>query len=241
MPPEPLHDRILGFLSHHGKPVSVRELVRRLGLDKEARHELKPVLRRLLEDGEAVKVRGARLGLPSRMNLVVGRLVCNPAGYGFVQPENRQKGQSDVYVSAFNIKEALHGDRVVARIERSTPKGPEGRIIRVLERGLTRLVGRYEEDGRGGGHVVPFDRRVLHEAFVPAGENGGARSGQMVVLEITRPPTATRNPAGRVLSVLGSLDERGVDLKVVMAKYGLPDAFPPEVEAEAARVPPAVT
>ena len=241
MPPDSLHDRILAFLSDHGKPVSVRELVRRLGLEKGERSELKPVLRRLLDDGEAVKVRGTRLGLPSRMNLVVGRLVCNPAGYGFVQPENRQKGQSDVYVSAFNIKEALHGDRVVARIERSTPKGPEGRIIRVLERGLTRLVGRYEEDGRGGGHVVPFDRRVLHEAFVPPGENAGARSGEMVTLEITRPPTATRNPAGRVLSVLGVLDHPGVDLKVVMAKYGLPDAFPAEVEAEAARVPEAVS
>jgi ribonuclease R len=240
MPPDSLHDRLLGFLSDHGKPVSVRELVRRLGLGKGERSELKPVLRRLLDDGEVVKVRGTRLGLPARMNLVVGRLVCNPAGYGFVQPEHRQKGQPDVYVSAFNIKEALHGDRVVARIERSSPKGPEGRVIRVLERGLTRLVGRYEEDGRGGGHVVPFDRRVLHEAFVPPGENAGARSGEMVTLEITRPPTATRNPAGRVLDVLGVLDDRGVDLKVVMAKYGLPDAFPPEVEAEAARVPQAV-
>jgi len=241
MPTESLHHRVLDFLSNHGKPVSVRELVRRLGLDKAERHELKPVLRRLLEDGTAVKVRGTRLGLPSRMNLVVGRLVCNPAGYGFVQPENRQKGQSDVYVSAVNIKEALHGDRVVARVERTTPKGPEGRIIRVLERSLTQLVGRYEDDGRVGGHVVPFDRRVLHETFVPAGENGGARSGEMVAVEITRPPTATRNPAGRVTAVLGVLGDPGVDLKVVMAKYALPDAFPPEVEADAARVPQSVT
>ncbi len=237
MSPQTLHDHVLRFLSDHGKPVTVRELVRRLGLEKDGRQELKPLLRRLLADGEVVKIRGTRLGLPSRMNLVVGRLVCNPAGYGFVQPENRQKGQSDVYVSAVNIKEALHGDRVVARVERTTPKGPEGRIIRVLERGLHRLGGRYEEDGRSGGHVVPFDRRVLHEPFIPAGESGGARSGQMVTVEITRPPTATRNPAGRVLGVLGRLDEPGVDLKIVMAKYGLPDAFPPEVEAEAARVP----
>ncbi len=240
MPQDNLRDQVLRFLSDHGRPVTVRELVRRLGLEKDGRRELKPLLRRLLEDGEVVKIRGTRLGLPSRMNLVVGRLVCNPAGYGFVQPENRQKGHSDVYVSAVNIKEALHGDRVVARIERTTPKGPEGRIIRVLERGLQRIVGRYEEDGRSGGHVVPFDRRVLHEPFIPAGENGGARSGQMVAVELTRPPTATRNPAGRVLAVLGRLDEPGVDLKVVMAKYGLPDAFPPEVEAEAARVPPDV-
>src|SRR5262249_60737580 len=122
---------IVHCLPAPAKPVSVRELVRRLGLDKTERHALKPVLRRLLEEGTAVKVRGTRLGLPSRMNLVVGRLVCNPAGYGFVQPENRQKGQSDVYVSAVNIKEALHGDRVVARVERTTPQRPEGRVVRV--------------------------------------------------------------------------------------------------------------
>jgi ribonuclease R len=155
-------------------------------------------------------------------------------------PEGGRKGEKDVYVSALNIKEALHGDRVVVRVERMTPKGPEGRIIRVLERALQRLVGRFEDDGRFGGHVVPFDRRVLHELFIPPGESKGASSGEMVLAEITRPPTATRNPSGGVLDVLGRLEDPGVDLKVVMAKYALPDAFPAEVEAEAARVPEVV-
>ncbi|HEY6547374.1 MAG TPA: ribonuclease R, partial [Vicinamibacteria bacterium] len=235
-----LRDRVLEQLERDGKPVSVRDLLRRLRLESAARTELKPVLRRMLEDGEIVKIRGARIGLPSRMNLVAGRLTCNPGGFGFVVPERPRPGEKDVYVSAVNIKEALHGDRVVARIERMSPKGPEGRIIRVLERSLQRLVGRYETDGRFGGHVVPFDRRVLHEVFVPAGEDEGASSGQMVSVEITKPPSATRNPIGRVLEVLGRLEEKGVDLKVVMAKFGLPDAFPAEVEAEAASVPQAV-
>src|SRR5262247_4308794 len=162
-----LRDRVVSFLTEDGKPVSVRELVRRLSLDKDQRQELKPVLRRLIESGEVVKIRGARVGLPARMNLVVGRLTCNPAGYGFVAPEQPRNGQDDVYVSAVNLKEALHGDRVVVRVERVTPKGPEGRIIRVLERGLNRIVGRYEPGGAFGGHVVPFDKRVLHELFVP--------------------------------------------------------------------------
>jgi ribonuclease R len=139
-----------------------------------------------------------------------------------------------------NLKEALHGDRVVVRVERVSAKGPEGRIIRVLERGVARLVGRYEVDGRFGGHVVPFDRRVLHELFVPAGESGDAASGEMVQAEITRPPTATRNPVGRVLRRLGRIEDPGVDLAVIMAKYELPEAFPDDVEAEAAHVPPAV-
>src|SRR6266496_4458725 len=122
MTDDSLRARVLALLSHDGKPLSVRDLVRRLDLDKDARADLKSVLRRLLEDGEVVKIRGTRIGLPSRMNLVVGRLSCNPAGFGFVVPENRRPGQPDVYVSAVNLKEALHGDRVVARVERMTPK-----------------------------------------------------------------------------------------------------------------------
>src|SRR3989454_283849 len=232
----PLRDRVLETLTKEGKPVSVRELIRRLDLDKHARPDLTDLLRRLIVDGEVVKIRGGRVGLPSRMDLVVGRLTCNPAGYGFVVPEKAQGRGGDVYVSAVNMKEALHGDRVVARIERRTPKGPEGRIIRVLERGLQRIVGRYEDDGRFGGHVVPFDKRVLHELSIAPGDNEGARPGEMVSAQITRPPTATRNPSGRVLQVLGRLEDPGVDLKVVMAKYELPDAFPPEVEAEAESV-----
>jgi ribonuclease R len=236
-----LREQVLEVLARDGKPVSVRELIRRLGLSGEARRGLKQTLRELIDQGEVVKIRGVRIGLPSRMNLVVGRLHCNPGGFGFVVPERAGDRHADVYVSAVNMKEALHGDRVVVRVERRSPKGPEGRIIRVLERTLQRMVGRYESDGRFGGHVVPFDRRVLHELFVPAGDEAGAHGGEMVLAEITRPPTATRNPSGRVLEVLGRLDEPGVDLKVIIAKYGLPDRFPPEVEAEAERVPQKVS
>ena len=233
----PLRDKVFDLLTDFGKPVGVREMVRRLDLDIEGRRELKAVLREMIGSGEVVKVRGARVGLPSRMNLVVGRLTCNAAGFGFVVPEKKAPREADVYVSAVNMKEALHGDRVVARIERTTAKGAEGRIIRVLERATQRVVGRFESDGRFGGHVIPFDRRVLHEVFVPAEEAGAAQPGEMVLVEITRPPTATRNPAGRVLAVLGRLEDKGVDLKVIMAKYALPDAFPEEVENEASTVP----
>src|SRR6266851_8134260 len=238
--PSDLGASVLELLATQGKPMGVRDIVRRLGLDAPGRHELKDVLRRLIADGQLVKIHGARVGLPDRMNLVVGRLTANPAGFGFVVPDKPagvpRTREGDVYVSAVNMKEALHGDRVVARIERHTPKGAEGRIIRVLERAQQRIVGRYEDDGRFGGHVVPFDRRVLHELSIAPGDDEGARPGEMVSAQITRPPTATRNPSGRVLQVLGRLEDPGVDLKVVMAKYELPDAFPPEVEAEAESV-----
>ena len=232
---------MLDLVSSLGRPVSVRELVNSLSLESLARRELKTVLRRLIEAGALVKIRGARVGLPDRMNLIVGRLSCSPAGHGFVIPDKRREGQGDLFVAATNIREALHGDRVVARVERHGPRGPEGRIIRVLERVNQRIVGRYESDGRSGGRVVPFDRRMLHELFVAAGDEGGAGGGEMVTAEITRPPTATRNPAGRVTRVIGRLSDPGVDLEVVLAKYGLPDRFPPAVESEAERVAQPVT
>jgi ribonuclease R len=242
--PSALAASVLELLAGQGKPISVRDIVRRLGLDAAGRQELKGVLRRLIADGEVVKIHGTRIGLPDRMNLVVGRLTANPAGFGFVVPDKPagapRRREGDVYVSAVNMKEALHGDRVVARVERHTPKGAEGRIIRVLERAQQHIVGRFEADGRFGAHVIPFDKRVLHEIFIPPGDEAGAKPGEMVRAEITRPPTATRNPSGRVLQLLGRLEDPGTDLKVIMAKYGLPDAFPEEVDAEAGRVPKAV-
>src|SRR5438046_974722 len=116
-----LDTSVLDLLSEQGKPMGVRDLVRRLGLDADGRRELKAVLRRLIGTGEVVQIHGARVGLPSRMNLVVGCLTANPAGFGFVVPDRpgsapAGKGRAgDVYVSAVNMKEALHGDRVVAR------------------------------------------------------------------------------------------------------------------------------
>ncbi len=97
----------------------------------------------------------------------------------------------------------MHGDRVVARVERRTERGFEGRIIRILERSQETIVGRFEVDDAGLGYVVPFDRRVLTDVHVPTGQWSSAEPGEMVLVEITRWPTATRGPVGRVVEVLG--------------------------------------
>jgi ribonuclease R len=233
-------DLILGLLGEAGRPLALREVLRRLGPGRDERQEIKGVLRELLTRGEVVKLKGTRLGLPGPMGLLVGRLHATAGGLGFVRPEPRRKGDLDVYVSALDLKQALHGDRVVVRVERRTPRGAEGRIIRVLERAQSQVVGRFESDGPFGAHLVPFDRRILHEFLVPAGAELGAASGDMVTAKIVRPPSATRNGAAEVVKILGRLDEPGVDLRVILAKYDLPEAFPADVETEAARVPPVV-
>ena len=96
----PLRERVTRLLDELGRPASLRDLGRKLDLGRDERRELEPLLERLIEAGELVRIRDDRIGLPSHMNLVVGRLQCSPAGFGFVVPEKRAAGEKDVYVSA---------------------------------------------------------------------------------------------------------------------------------------------
>jgi ribonuclease R len=171
------------------------------------------------------------------MDLYVGRIETHAAGYGFVTPERPLDSGGDIYIPGSHLNEAMHGDRVVVRLERIKAGGKvEGRVIRVLDRHQTLIVGRYERDADGVGYVVPFDRRVLADVLVPDGQEGQASAGEMVTVELTRWPTATRGAMGRVAEVLGNIDAPGVDTEIIIRKYGIPDAHGPEAVAEAERL-----
>jgi ribonuclease R len=220
---------------HH--PAAIRELLQLLKVPREERSTFRRHLKSLVASGSLIEIRGHRFGLPEKMDLHVGRLETLPAGYGFVTPERPLDGGGDIYVSGHLLNEAMHGDRVVVRIERVREGGRvEGRVIRILERRNTWLVGRYERDEGGMGYIVPFDRRVLMDVFVPPGQEGGASPGEMVTVELTRWPTSTRGAIGRVAEVLGAIDAPGVDTEIILRKYGIPDAHSPEAVAEAVRL-----
>ena len=220
---------------HH--PATSRELAQLLNVPREERTNFKRQLKTLVSNGELLQIRGNRFGIPEKMDLVVGKLQTNPGGFGFVVPELGERGErKDIYIAASNLTEAMHGDRVVARVERKTEKGLEGRIIRILERSQTNIVGRYEIDDAGLGYVVPFDRRVVTDVHVPTGQSSSAEPGEMVLVEITRWPSATRGPVGKVSEVLGRIDEPGVDTQIIIRKFGIPDAHPEEAVEEARRI-----
>ena len=145
--------------------------------------------------------------------------------------------EGDLYIAGSNLNQAMHGDRVVARIERIGTDGrAEGRIVRILERASSTIVGRFDVDGSGDGFVVPFDRRLIMDVEIPDGEAAEAQPGEMVLVEITRWPTAARGPLGRVTEVLGNIDEPGVDIEIIIRKYGIRDEHSPESVAEAAKL-----
>ena len=160
-------------------PATPRELLSELRIPREERVAFKRNLRNLVNDGALIQIKGNRYGLPDRMDLVVGKLDGHSSGIGFVAPERPIEGlKKDIFVAAHNLKEALHGDRVVVRIERYREDGrAEGRIVQVLERGASTVVGRYEVDASGLGFVAPFDKRLTADIVIARNETQRCRTG----------------------------------------------------------------
>jgi ribonuclease R len=221
-------------------PATAQELLRVLRIPRQERATARRQLKALVESGELIKIRGNRLGVADRMDLVVGRLQTNPRGFGFVTPDTSRDVQPDVFVSAGNLKDALHGDRVVVRIEHQQGDRVEGRVIRILERANASIVGRFDLDESGLGFVVPFDRRLLTGVQVSPGEARNAAPGEMVVAELTRWPTPSRPALGRVVEVLGPIDAPGVDTRIIIRKHNIPDTHGDEAIDEAHRLGTAV-
>src|SRR5512145_2658958 len=232
------HEQLLKLIREKIEhPATARELLQRLKIPRDQRASLRRLITDLVESGDLIQTRGNRFGLPERMNLVVGRVTTHPRGFGFVVPDRPlDEVKGDLYIAGSNLNQAMHGDRVVARVERVSERGAEGRILRILERGSATVVGRFDQDDSGMGFVVPFDRRLIMDVHIPSGEESDAKPGDMVTVEITRWPTPARGPLGRIIEVLGDIDEPGVDTQIIIRKYGLPDAHQEAAIEEARRL-----
>jgi ribonuclease R len=215
-------EEILQLMEKEDRPLLLREVLRRFRVQEEERRSVKEIFRELSDEGKIIRIRGNRYGLPSKMNLVVGKLKCHPDGYGFVIPE--REGEEDVFVSTRNLKEAMHGDRVVARVESVRKKGREGKVIRVLERGFHKVVGKFVK-AKNHFYLIPEDQRILQGVYIPDGETKRARPNQIVVAEITRYPNERTNPEGRVIQILGYPDDPEVEPQIIIYKYDLPHRF----------------
>ncbi len=216
----------------------LKELAAVLEIPRPEQRTLERLLRDLLREGEIVQTQHRRYGLPSRMNLVTGRIQGHPEGYGFLIPD--EPGEADIYIPARKMREAMHRDRVIVRVEGENRGRREGALVRVLERAYRQVVGRYET-GRRFGFVRPTDRRLWHEIAIPMGDDAGARPGQLVVAEITGYPSATRQPEGRVARILGDALDPRLDTEMVVEEFGLPREFPPAALAKAEALPDKIT
>ena len=217
------------------RPLLLKELIGLFNVSRKERPVFKEMIGDMLEKGLIVKIRGDRYGLPGKMNLITGVLQGHPDGYGFVKSD--LEGEADLFIPKRNMMGAMHNDRVVARIESADRGGRlEGRIIRILERFHSRIVGRFER-GKNFGFVIPSDRKISHDIYIPPKLFNKAKDGDVVVAKIITYPQKTRNPEGEIIKVLGRSSTPGIDTGMIIEEYELPTEFPEDVITEAKALP----
>ncbi|TDR44120.1 RNAse R [Tahibacter aquaticus] len=236
--PIPSREAILSFLAEQGQLMNAEAVAKALSLTHERDFgALTKRLAAMLRDGQLIQNRRGGYGVAQKLDLVAGVILANPDGYGFLKPD---AGGEDLYLSPFEMRKVLHGDRVLGSVVGVDRRGRrQGAIVEVLERRSPRLVGRIiEQDGLM--LVAPDDRRLHQDILIAPGKECGARSGQIVVAEITEPPGQHRGPIGRVVAVLGERLTPSLTVEMAIASHDIPHEWPEPVLREAAQVEPEV-
>jgi len=219
----------LQALRKAGRPLRLDELQAMLG--PAAAAQVEDVAARLVLRGDVVQNRRGQYCLREQLpGLVVGTVSAHRNGDGWLMPDD---ATASVYLPSQQLREVMHGDRVAVRVEGPGFRGrPQGVIVEVLERRMREVVGRLYVEA-GVAYVVADNPRITHRVLVPVGALGAAVSGQVVIVEITQPPSRNAQPVGRVTRVLGDHGSPGMETEIAIHSHSLPHEFPPEVLAEA--------
>ena len=237
--PIPSREAILALLEERGELLTEARIAEALNLNDE--YGITALAKRLtamVRDGQLLLGRRGGYGPARKLDLIPGVVLANAEGYGFLRPD---EGGDDLYLSPHQMRSVMHGDRVLASVVGVDRRGRrQGAIVEVLQRRSPRLVGRVVTDN-GVTLVVPDDRRLHQDIMIVPGKEQGARSGQIVVVEITDPPTAYRGPLGEIRVVLGERLQPSLLVEMAIASHDLPHEWPPEVLRDAAQIEPEVT
>ncbi len=219
-------------------PMKEKELAIMLQIGKKDREELKNILLGLLKDGSIQCTKKGKYMI-STVEGIVGVFTANQHGFGFVEVEDRE---DDLFIAEKNINGAMHGDKVmVALCANSSGKRQEGKILNVLERATNHLVGIYEKSSKSYGFVVPDNKRFAEDIFIPVERANGAVDGHKVVVEIIDYGSVKKSPEGKIIEIIGHINDPGVDIMSIVKNYDLPVEFSEKVMSQVEKVAEEVT
>lgn len=235
---ENLQDQILNYFKESGtRPLSVSELEEIFGMSQvDEFKQLVKTLNELEYTGQLVRTRKDRFGLPEKMNLIRGKIEMNKKGFAFLIPDD--ENEQDIYIHSSDLLSAMNNDIVIVRIEKKGAREnrPEGVVIRVLERANTQVVGTFE-DSHGFGFVIPDDKRIPSDIFIPKNRTKGAVTGHKVIVDISKYPEGRKSAEGEVIQILGHKNDPGIDIISIIYKNGIKMDFPDTVLEQAAKTP----
>ena len=214
-------------------PMKEKELAAFMQVSKEDREAFREVLQALLSEGKLQITRQGKYCKPDE-NQLVGTFISNAKGFGFVEVEGCE---NDFYIPEDQVNGAFHEDRVMVRLlPGQRGKRQEATVVKVLERGMKQVVGTYEQS-RNYGFVIPDNTKIGVDIFVPKERSKGAVNGHKVVVELTSYGDERHKPEGRVVEILGHINDPGVDIMSIVRSYGLPAEFGEKVMNQVERVP----
>ncbi|KUP05635.1 ribonuclease R [Bacillus coahuilensis m2-6] len=230
-------DRVLSYMKDEAyKPLTVQELEEAFGIQgSETFKEFVKALVYMEEKGLIIRTRSNRYGLPEKMNLVRGRLSAHAKGFAFVITD--EPGMDDIFIPPSETNNSMNGDTVLVRVSsESSGSRREGTVVRIIERGVTQIVGTYTES-KHFGFVIPDDKKFASDIFIPKAANNGAIEGHKVVVKITTYPEGRKSAEGEVMDILGHKNDPGVDILSVIHKHGITVDFPQAVMEQANDTP----
>lgn len=214
-------------------PMKIKELAVFLDIPKEQRSELTEVLDALMLEGK-IEVSQKGKYRKSKGKFLTGVFTAHAKGFGFVSVEGMEE---DIFIGEDDVHGAMHKD-VVQVLVKSSHGGrrQEGVVEKILTRGLTQLVGLYQEN-KNFGFVIPDNDRFSRDIFIPKEHNKGALNGHKVVVLLTDYGSQSKNPEGKIIEILGHISDPGTDVLSIVKGYDLPVEFPEKVMNQAERMP----
>lgn len=221
---------LLRLFKREERPLSMNDVKGMVDSWKNRKKEVTALLREMVREGTLVRLRNNRFGIPDEMNLEVGTLSCTRSGNGFVMSD--KEGEKDVFVPSRFIKDAIHGDKVVVRIEHVARGRREGRIVKVTERRTKNITG-FIQQHKNLLFLVPDDERISAHFIIDAGTRAvDVRHGDLVAAKVTRFPDGG-DPECRIVKVFRALDDVKKISQFIAHKQHLSPRFPKKVEEEA--------
>ncbi len=231
--PIPSREFILEYLQERGELLTYEELVASLGLQGEEDLEaLRRCLNAMERDGQVMRNRRNGYGLVDKMDLIPGKVIGHPDGFGFLVPD---EGGEDLFLTPRQMTFCMHGDRAVARVAGVDRRGRrEGVLVEILERNTTQVVGRFRKQEGDVGFVTPDNKRITHDIMIPANYQANATHNQIVVAELIEQPSKYAKPLGRIVEILGDHMAPGLEIEVAIRAHDIPLTWPEQVQQEIA-------
>ena len=228
----PERQEILEYLTECNRPRTLRKIADALGVDgSEGRQALLRRIKAMQRDGQIVLNRRGGYGLVDKMDLYQGKVIGHADGYGFLNIEDES---DDLYLSSREMRGLLHGDRIIARIVGIDKRGrKEGAMVEILQRANQLVVGRYFEEA-GVAFVAPQNKRLHQDILIPKLMEDDAKSGQYVVVEITKQPDKHTQPVGKIVETLGEYAAAGMAVEIAIRSHEIPSEWPDKVLEEVA-------